>query len=876
MPLSVGDRLARYEIRGFVGAGGMGEVYRAHDERLDREVAIKVLPEAFANDRDRLRRFEREARAAAAINHPNILDVHDLGEHQGRPFIVTELLEGESLRTVIASGTLTLSKALEYGRQIATGLAAAHDSGITHRDLKPANLFLTKEGHIKILDFGLAKLARSETSTAELTSSPTQSLETEAGVAMGTPGYMAPEQLQGKPADHRSDVFSLGVVLYQMVAGEHPFPGATTAEVQAAILKEEAPSLSRVNPKVPPLLERLVARCLEKRAGDRFQSARDLLFALEELSTGEVTTRRRRVRSPWLRRASLVAVAAAAVIIAAVVFQRTSQGVPFQERDWLLITDFENLTGDTTFDRALNPALTVAIEQSSYINVLSRGSIQPVLRQMKRADATTINEALGREIARRKGIDVILVPSISRLGNRYALTASLKNPATGDTYVSRLEHSDGVDDLLPALDRLCRKVRGDLGEAFASIEQRSQPLAAATTSSLEALEQFSLAVERHHRSDPSGASRHYETALRLDPDFTIAKVALGILHLDWAHVWPEANPATGRSLFEEALTEIDSLTELERLQTLAMYASLVERDSERAIKEYRSLLAVYPDQHKAHNNLGRIFERTGRYEEAIVEYKKAIEGDPESIVSYNSLVWLLRRLGEVDAAIEWATREIEIDETQVWPHLNLCVAYLAKDDVERAHAAALRAVELRPEITDSHFMLGHALKYAGDFADAARSYKKVIEIASRNPWGHYHAGVVLQYAGESGKAREHLLAFKQAIEERITADPDEISNHMMLDVVNIRLGEKPRTTFTQEQLASTDPDLNFGLAQLASLQGRTDDALAHLETALEAGLDHRTWIMVQPDFDPIRDDPRFQALKRRTLGLGESAAKGRG
>jgi len=865
MPLSVGDRLARYEIRGFLGAGGMGEVYRAHDERLERDVAIKVLPEALTHDRDRLRRFEREARAAAALNHPNILDVHDLGEHQGRTFMVTELLEGESLHPVIASGDLTLTKAAEYGRQIATGLAAAHDSGITHRDLKPANLFLTTEGQIKILDFGLAKLARPEHSPAEFSLSPTQSLETEAGVAMGTPGYMAPEQLQGKPADHRSDVFSLGVVLYQMVSGEHPFPGATTAEIQAGILKEEAPSLSRVNPKVPPLLEHLVARCLEKRPGDRFQSARDLLFALEELSTGEVTTRDRRVRSPWLRRASLAAVAVAVVLIAAVIFQRSSHGVPFQERDWLLITDFENLTDDATFDRALNPALTVAIEQSSYVNVLSRDSIQPVLRQMKREDVTTIDEALGREIARRKGIDVILVPSISHLGNRYALTASLKDASTGSTYTSRLAQAEGIDEVLPALDHLSQEIRRDLGETLASITERSEPLAAATTSSLKALEQFSLARDRHNRSDFAGARRLYESALQIDPEFTSAKVCLALLHFD--SYMDDRDPDEGTRLLNEALEDIDSLTDLERFRILSAHARHVEHDPERAIEMYRVLLSTYPDLPAAHQNLARLYQGLGRYDDAIAEYTETIRIDPNQIIAYNGLVYLLRRLGEVDATIEWATREIEIDETQVWPHMNLCIAYLAKDDVERAHAAALRAAEIQSGYADSHFMLGHALKYAGHFADAARSYEKVIELAPGNIWGHYHAGVVLQYAGESTRAREHLLAFKQAIEERITTEPDQITDHMMLDIVNIRLGEKPRTTYTQEQLASTDPDFNFALAQIASLQGRNQDALARLEIALEAGLDSRTWIMIQPDFDPIRDDPRFQDLKRRTLGL---------
>ncbi|MFC2144234.1 tetratricopeptide repeat protein [Acidobacteriota bacterium] len=433
--------------------------------------------------------------------------------------------------------------------------------------------------------------------------------------------------------------------------------------------------------------------------------------------------------------------------------------------------------------------------------------------------------------------------------------------------MSQIEYSEGIDDLLPALDRLCRNVRGDLGEAFSSIEQRSQPLAVATTSSLEALEQFSLAADQHNRSKPQEASRHYESALRFDPEFTLAKAGLGILHLDWPHIWPEADWATGKSLFEEALTEIDSLTELERLQILAQHASMVDRDSERAIEEYRRLLSVYPDQHKTHNNLARIYERTGRFEEAIVEYKKAIEGDPNLVLAYNGLVYLLSRLGEVNQVIEWATREIEVDETQVWPYTNLSIAYLAKGEIERARTAARRAIELRPDISYSHYVEGHALKYGGHFADAAKSYETVIEVAPSDPWGHYHAGVAFQYAGDNEKARKHFVVFKRVVQNWISDEPDEIVIRTTLDIADIRLGETPSTGYTEDQLASTDPDLNFGLAKIASLQGRTEDALARLEIALDAGLDERTWIMVQPDFDPIRDDPRFQELKRRTLGL---------
>jgi len=868
MPLSVGDRLARYEIRGFLGAGGMGEVYHAHDERLDRDVAIKVLPEKLTRDPDRLRRFEREARAAAALNHPNILDVHDLDEHQGRAFIVTELLEGESLRAVIASGTLTPGKALEYGRQIATGLAAAHDSGITHRDLKPANLFLTKEGHIKILDFGLAKLARSETSPAEFSISPTRSQETEPGVAMGTPGFMAPEQLRGKPADHRSDVFSLGVVLYQMVAGEHPFPGATTAEVQAAILKEEAPPLSGLSPGASPALERLVGRCLEKRPEDRFQSARDLLFALEELSTGQVETWRPRARSALLRRASLVAVAVAAVIIAAVIFQRPSQGVPFQERDWLLITDVDNLAGDATFDRALDSALTVAIEQSSYVNVLSRNSIQPVLRQMRRENETVIDEDLGREIARRRGIDVILTPSISRLGSRYVLTASLKDPATGATYASRLAHADGVDDVLPALDRLCREIRGDLGETLTSITARSKPLAEATTSSLEALEQFSIAAERHVRSDPGEAKRHYEVALQIDPNFTSAKVALAILHLDWGNYLTDTDPAMGRALLSEAVTEIDSLTELERLRTLAHHAQFVEQDLEHAAELFLTLLSIYPDRPENRHNLALIYERLGRPDAAVAEYERTIEADPNLIVAYNALVWLIRQsFGDANAMIKWATREIQIVDDQPWPHLNLCWAYFGMGEGPRAVAAARRAVAIDPDNLWCHYHLGHALKCAGEYAPAARSFEKVLALDPDQAWAHYHAGVVLEGAREVDGARAHFTAFLQAVEELIEDNPDDIKYAIWADYARIRLGEEPLTTFSAEQLASSDPNFNWEVAQLYSLTGRPQDAIDRLDRALANGAENPIWILCHPNLDPLHDEPRYQELKRRTLKL---------
>ena len=282
MTLNPGSRIGPYEIVGPLGAGGMGEVYRARDARLGRDVAIKVLPAALASDAERLRRFEIEARAVAALNHPNILSIHDIGTHEGTPYLVSECLEGQTLRQELAGGPLPLRRAVEYGKELAQGLAAAHDKGIVHRDLKPENIFVTRDGRIKILDFGLAKLVKPEGSAdqgATLEAEPTS-----VGAVLGTAGYMSPEQVRGEPADARSDIFALGTILYEMLSGQRAFRRDTSAETMTAILKEDPPDLAELTKPIPPAVERIVRRCLEKKPLQRFQSARDLAFNLEGIS----------------------------------------------------------------------------------------------------------------------------------------------------------------------------------------------------------------------------------------------------------------------------------------------------------------------------------------------------------------------------------------------------------------------------------------------------------------------------------------------------------------------------------------------------------------------------------------------------------------
>jgi len=325
MSFSAGTKLGRYEIRSKLGAGGMGEVYRARDMQLGREVAIKVIASAFAIDKDRLRRFEQEACAAGALNHPNVLTVHDISTHDGSPYVVSELLEGETLRQRISGTPLAQRRVIEYALQIANGLAAAHEKGIIHRDLKPDNIFITNDGRVKILDFGLAKLIEPDGNQIQ-TDVPTRRIDTNPGVVVGTMGYMSPEQLKGRPVDHRSDIFSFGAILYEMLSGRRAFHGDSPAETMSAILREDPPGLSQTNQSVSPAIERLVNRCLEKNPESRFHSASDLAFALDALSGSNAissqttadlasapTHPRARAWVPW-------AVAAVALLVAAIAF----------------------------------------------------------------------------------------------------------------------------------------------------------------------------------------------------------------------------------------------------------------------------------------------------------------------------------------------------------------------------------------------------------------------------------------------------------------------------------------------------------------------------------------------------------------------------
>jgi eukaryotic-like serine/threonine-protein kinase len=420
----IGKSIGHYQIISLLGRGGMGEVYRARDTRLGREVAIKVLPREYSADADRLRRFEREARAAGMLNHPNILTIYDIGTHGGAPFLVSELLEGATLREQLRGAVLPLRRAFDYAVQMGRGLAAAHDKGIVHRDLKPENLFITKDGRLKILDFGLAKLRRPLTGGAVNTGAPTDPLGTAPGVVMGTVGYMSPEQVRAEEVDHRSDIFAFGAILYEMLAGQRAFRGASAAETMNAILKEEPPELSQTNRNVAPAIERLMRRCLEKSAEERFQSARDLAFALEALSGASAPSVVTQAVAPVRPRRRLWPLLANALLIAAValaaffVGKRTEKTPPEFQR----LTFRRGVIGAARFTPDGQTVIYSAMWQDDQRQLYSTRPESPESRPLGQPDADLLAISASGELA------IALHPS--RLG--FGLKGTLAQmPITG-------------------------------------------------------------------------------------------------------------------------------------------------------------------------------------------------------------------------------------------------------------------------------------------------------------------------------------------------------------------------------------------------------------------------------------------------------------
>jgi len=635
------ERIGKFEILAELGAGGMGVVYRARDTRLRREVALKVIRPDRAPSRALRTRFLHECRAAAALNHPGIATLFEADETEnGELYFAAELVTGETLNRRQARQPFSTDELLTLGHQLAEALAAAHAENIVHRDIKPSNLMITTAGSLKVLDFGLARLDDGlDPATANGDAAETRS-RTVAGMILGTPAYMSPEQAAGEEAHASADLFSAGAVLYEMATGQLAFGAPSAHESMRRVLAEEPTPIPTLAPTVPDDLVTLIERCLIKDA-DRRPSAAELakgLGALRAQTASGVTLpagrpRRRRRIKQGLAWVSGIVVLAVVGIVALKGSREPS--LAFEQRDRVLIADVDNQTGEPVFDLALRTALEVDLQQSPYVTVYDRNQVSRTLDLMRRSDAVTLDEELGREVCLFADVKALIVPRILSVGEAYELQVILVEPLSGRHVDSVRATAVGREEvLLHGVDEVTAQVRSRLGESLSSIEETDRPATDVTTGSWEALRSLTLA----HRNWADGrlepARALFEQALEEDPNFTAARGSLGLLLIQFLN-----EPERGRQLLRDALAGADGISKRERLMLQAVHHQFVEQDPEQALRDYTLILDLYPDMSPARNNRGQILVGLGRYEEAVREYELATEIDPLDAFPLGGLYW---------------------------------------------------------------------------------------------------------------------------------------------------------------------------------------------------------------------------------------------
>ncbi len=795
--LAPGAKLGDYEVKSLLGSGGMGEVYRARDSRLGRDVAIKVLPSVLSSDPERLRRFEQEARAAATLSHPNILAVFQMGTYEGSPYLVSELLEGETLREQIKRGRQVVWKAIDYGVQIARGLAAAHEKGIVHRDLKPENLFVTRDGRVKILDFGLAKLTQPQPGSAH--SALTLTEGTEAGMVMGTVGYMAPEQVRGQTADHRADIFAFGAVLYEMLSGKRAFQKPTSADTMSAILNEDPLGISQVTTSVPPALQRVVHRCLEKNPEQRFHSASDLAFALGALSESSGTAAVQESRAAQKRKLWKVAAPAAVLLVAVLIggglYYRSHQANRLTEKDTILLADFDNKTGDAVFDDALKQALAVELGQSPFLNILSDRKVSETLQMMGRPTNERITADVGRELCLRTGSKAVLSGSISTLGSHYLVDLNAVACSAGDTLAKEQVEATSKEDVLNALSRASSRLRTKLGESLPSVQKFDVPVEV-TTSSLEALKDYSMGMTiEAEKGIPEGIP-FMKRAIELDPNFPMAYASLSLRYgvLD--------QPSLALEYATKAYQLRDRVSEREKLRIVAAYFDAVgELDKEMQTQEV--WIANYPRDWTPRNNLGSTYITLGQYDKALFEYQETLRLAPDNVMGYLNLGFTyvnLNRLDEAKVTLDQAFAH-KLDSA----NLRQCLYFLA---FLRGDAAQMEEqVDWgagKPGVEDVLLsMQSNTEAYYGRISKARDSSRRAVDSAVRADSKEAAASWQVNSALREAELG-NTAAAKQAVTAALALSPGR-DVKVEAAITLARIGDVPRANALAEELEETYP-----------------------------------------------------------------------